>query len=464
VSVGLKLPTKTRKVSWGAVAHTAGPILIASVVVIWLALYFVQPAPPRTLTIATGPTGSAFELAAERYRTVLARNGITLQVLPSQGSLDNLKRLSDPHSGVDIALVQSGIKQAGESADLESLGSMFYEPLMIFYRGAQPMARLSELRGKRVAVGPSGSGTRYIAQALLAANSIEADSTQLLSLEGEAARTALLKREADAIFLTGDSASAAMIRQMLHSDGIRLFDFARADAYQRRFPYLHKLVIPAGGFDLGEDLPAMDLNLLAPTVELLAHPSLHPALCDLLIEAAFEVHGRATPLQAAREFPKPIAHDFPLSSSAARYYKSGDRNLAYRFLPFWLASLVNRLIVMLVPLIVVVIPGLRYLPQLYRWRIDSRIHQRYGELMDLERESLSVELSDERRATLIERLNEIERSIIAHKTPGSHAEQLYLLRQHISFVRQHLSPETVRSVVHRELPLPPRRASSEASA
>jgi len=255
---------------------------------------------------------------------------------------------------------------------------------------------------------------------------------------------ALLRNQVDAIFLTGDSASTATILEMLHAEGIRLFDFSQADAYVRRFPYLNKLVVPAGAFDLGEDLPPSEVNLLAPTVEMVAHSDLHPALCDLLIEAAFQVHGHASVLQSAGQFPNPLMHTFPLSPEAARYYKSGDKSFTYRYLPFWLASLVDRVIVILLPILVVVVPGLRYLPQLYRWRIDSRIHRRYGELMAVERESLG-KLSEERRAALLEQLGQIERAVIARKVPGSHAEQVYLLRQHIGFVRRRLAGSGLQS-------------------
>jgi hypothetical protein len=241
----------------------------------------------------------------------------------------------------------------------------------------------------------------------------------------------------DAIFLTGDSAAPATIRELLHAEGIRLFNFSQADAYVRRFPYLNKLELPSGAFDLGQNLPSSRINMLAPTVELVSHSGLHPALCDLLIEAAFEVHGHASLLQNAGQFPSAVAYAFPISTEAQRYYKSG-KSFSYRFLPFWLASLLNRTLVVLVPICVVVIPGLRYLPQLYSWRINSRIHRRYGELMALEREALG-ELSPERRAALLERVEEIEKSVITAKMPGSHAEQLYGLRQHIRFVRENLA-------------------------
>ena len=434
----LRLPLKITVVSWWALAQTLGPFLLLAALSLWAAVHFVRSAPPHTLIMSGGPKGSTFATNAEKYRKILARNGIELKIIESEGSLENLNRLADPKSHVDIALVQSGLPANSETNDLESLGSMFYQPLTIFYRSSKPLLRLSELRSQRIAIGPEGSGTRFLALALLKANEIVPQGpTRLLDLEGEAARTALLNRQVDAVFLTGDSASPATTVEMLHTEGIRLFDFSQANAYVRRFPYLNKLVVPAGAFDIGEDIPSFDINLLAPTVELVAHSNLHPALCDLLIEAAFEVHNHASVLQTAGQFPSPVAHTFPISSEAARYYKSGDRSFTYRYLPFWLASLLNRTLVVLVPIFVVVIPGLRYLPQLYSWRINSRIHRRYGELMAVERETLGS-VSEDRRAALLDRLTEIERSIITHKVPGSHAEQIYLLRQHIGFVRENL--------------------------
>jgi TRAP-type uncharacterized transport system substrate-binding protein len=452
----LKLPQIPR-ISWRDLAITLGPVLIVSVAAIAAALHFVRPAPPSSLTIASGPEGSNFRTVAEAYRTILGRNGIKLVILPTQGSQENLNLLSDPSSGIDIALVQGGVKGSGSTDDLVSLGSMYYQPLTVFYRTQKPMLLLSELKGKRIAIGGEGSGTRFLALAMLKANGIEADdaATPLLDLEGEAARKALLSHQVDAIFLSGDSAGVQTLREMLHTPGIRLFDFVQADAYVRRFRYLSKLPIPAGAFDLGENLPREPLTLLAPTVELLAHSELHPALSDLLIETAREVHGRATLLQEPGEFPAPLQHDYPISDDALRYYKSGKSTM-YRYLPFWLASLLNRAVVVLVPIVVVLIPGLRIVPELYGWRINNRISRRYGELMALERAALEP-MSAEQRAELVERLQEIEDSIIGGKIPGAYANQIYILRRHIRFVRERLSPGTAGA----EEPVPPDRENDD---
>ena len=445
------LPSRQGNVSWWAFAQTVVPLVLVCVAIVWALLHFVHSAPPHTLTITSGPKGSNFESIAQRYGRILAKNGIKLNVLQSQGSLENLQRMTDPKSHVDIALVQSGVTTNPDlDDDLESLGGMFYQPLLIFYRSPRPLTRLSELTSQRIAIGPEGSGTRFLALALLKANGIEPGGlTTLTSLEGEAARTALLHKQVDAIFLTGDSASAATLREMIHTDGIRLFEFPQADAYVRRFAYLSKLTLPAGAFDLGENLPPENMSLLAPTVELVAHSNLHPALTDLLIEAATQVHGRASLLQTAGQFPNPSIHTFPISAEAARYYKEGDRSFIYRYLPFWLASLVSRLLIVIVPLFVIIVPSLRYLPLLYRWRIDTRIHHRYGELMELERETLGP-LSEERRTELLGRLAAIEKSVISRRMPGSHAEQVYILREHIDFVRKKLTGDPTPPVhVHR---------------
>jgi TRAP-type uncharacterized transport system substrate-binding protein len=414
------------------------PVALASIIAIAVALHFVQPAPPSTITISSGPDESSFRSVAEKYRSILARNGIELKVLPSQGSLENLRRLTDPKGQVDVGLVQGGIAAGSNIDKVVSLGSVFYEPIAIIYRNSRPIHRLSELKGKRIAIGPEGSGTRFLALALLKANDVQPGGpTKLVDLAGEPAFEALLKHQIDAAFLMGDSASPGTIRQMLHTKGVHLFNFPQADAYLRRFRYLSKLEFPPGSFDLGENLPPKPLVMLAPTVELVARAKLHPALSDLLIEAAQEVHGRATLMQRAGEFPAPLQHEYRISADAIRYYKSG-KSFAYRHLPFWLASLADRIVVMLVPIILVLIPGLRLIPNLYGWRIRRRIYHRYGELMALERAALGS-ASPEDRASLLAHLDEIEKSVITRKIPGSFADEAYVLRQHIDFVRERLT-------------------------
>ena len=428
---------KISRISWRDLALTVGPFVLLVLVAFWIALRFVRPAPPDTIVMTSGTEGSIYHMSAERYRQILARQGVTLKVLTSEGSLDNLKRLSDPQFKVDIGFVQGGLANLGDSSRLVSLGSVFYQPVLVFYRAPRPISRLSELQGKRVSIGRPGSGTRVLAETLLKANGIEpGGATPLLDFEGKAAADALVQNRADAVFLMGDSATPASMRDMLHTSGVRLFDFVQGDGYVRRFRYLSKLELPPGSLDLGKNTPPETLTIVAPTVELIARSNLHPALSDMLIEAAREVHGRATVLQKAGEFPAPLEHEYPVSDDAKRYYQSG-KSFAYKHLPFWLASLVDRALVMLVPIIVVLIPGLRIVPWLYRWRVNARIYRRYAELMALERVAFG-QTTPEQRAGLLKRLDEIERRTVTGKLPASVAEQLYVLRQHIHFVRSRI--------------------------
>jgi len=430
---------KISRISWRDAALTYGPFLLLTIVVLWITLHFVRPAPPTTIVMTSGADGSMFELYAGRYAKILARQGVTLKILPSQGSLENLKRLSDPGVKLDVGFVQGGIASLGDANNLVSLGSVFYVPVLVFYRAPQPIKLLSELDGKRIAIGREGSGARVLAETLLKANGIEAGGkSKLLDLEGQAAQDALVKGEVDAAFVMGDSATPATMRALLHTSGIRLFDFVQGDAYIARFRYLSELELPPGSLDLGKNTPSQTLTMLAPTVELIARPSLHPALSDMLIQAAQEVHGRATLLQKAGEFPAPLEHEYRVSDDAMRYYKSG-KSFAYQHLPFWLASLVDRLVIVLVPLAVVLIPGAKVVPWLYKWRINARIYRRYAELMALERMAFG-ETTATQRADLLKRLDEIERRIVTDKLPASAAEQLYVLRQHIQFVRSRISP------------------------
>ncbi len=425
------------QVSWRDFIAAVLPLLLITLLAVWAGFKFIRPAPPDTIIVTGGAKGSSFANAAEKYRAILERNGVKLQILESEGSLDNLRRLRDPAFKVDVGFVQGGLVVDGDAGDLVSLGSLFYVPLVVFYRGEQPIERLSEFKGKRLAIGREGSGTHFLNVLLLRANGVDKTTSTLLDLSGADAAQALLERKIDAALLMGDAATPEIMRKLVHTRGIHMMDFKQADAYSRRFRYLSKLELPMGSIDFAKNMPEQTMTLIAPTVELVARPDLHPALSDLLVEAARETHGRATLLQRAGEFPAPLEHEYPISGDAARYYKSG-KGFWYRYLPFWLASLVDRTMVVLVPIVVVLIPGVKLVPALYRWRIRTRIYKRYGELMALEREMLN-QTTPEQRTGLGKRLDEIEKRVNGSKMPLPFADQFYVLREHINFVRRRLA-------------------------
>jgi TRAP transporter TAXI family solute receptor len=428
--------------SWRDVLFTLAPVAVLLATATWAVLRFVRPAPPSVVTISTGREGSTFQRAAERYAAAFARNGITLRLERSNGSLENLRRLANPAGGVDVGFVQVGVKlpdpAPGEARrELVSLGTIARQPVYVLVRAATPPTQLSALAGKRLVVGPEGSGTRVLALSLLKANGIEPGAgTTLLDLDPELVGDALEKGEIDAAFLMGDSASPRVIRAIIQRPGIHVVQLSQVEAYLRRFQDLDRIVIPMGAYDLAKNLPATDLELLASSVELLARPDLHPAVSDLLLETMRDVHGRPFLLQKAGEFPAPREHDVPLGADARRYYESGKRWL-YRVLPFWAASLADRFVMVLVPLLLLVFPVFRLVPTVYTWRIRLRLYRIYASLLELERDVLARAAED--RAALLGRLDGIEQRADALKLPLNFADQFYVLREHIAFVRQRLA-------------------------
>ena len=412
-------------------------VLVLVGVGLFLVYWFIQSAPPRTLVVTSGPPGSTFQRFADSYAKLLAKKGVTLQVRPSQGSLENLQRLKAAKREVDIGFVLGGVAEDTDLGELESLGSVAHQPLWIFYRGTKRISRLSELAGLRIAVGAPGSGTRALALTLLQAFGLTATQATFLDNDADTAATGLQEGKLDAVFLVGDSAPLQTLRTLLRSPDVQLYSFAQADAYVRRRDYLSKIVLPQGSIDLGKNLPAQDVVMIGPTVELVARKGLHPALTDLLLEAAQDVHGKSSLLQRRGEFPVPLEHEFTLNEDALRYYKSG-KGLLYRTVQsFWLASLINRVLVVFVPALLVLIPALRLLPIVYRWTIQLRIIRCYRPLLLLERD-VAGPLTREQSAEMLRRLDAIDEAVNHLKVPASFANQFYVLRGHIAFVRDRL--------------------------
>lgn len=416
-------------------------VLLVGLILFLAVFWFFYSAPPKKITITSGFAGSTFETNAIRYSHTLASNRVTLKILSSEGSLKNFERLSDSNYPVDVGFIQSGMTNRPNGRKLMSLGSVAFQPLLVFYRSNAPAGLLSDFKGKRLAIGSVGSGTHSLALTLLGLNGIApGGSTSLLEIEAADAAKALIEGKLDAAFLMGDSASPQVMRQLLQTPGIELFDFTQADAYTRRLSYLNKLIFPKGAIDFGKNIPSHDVALVAPTIELVAVANLHPALVDLVIEAAQEVHGTSGLFKRKGEFPAPMEHDFPISSEAARYYKSG-KSFLYRYLPFWLASLVNRLVVAFIPAVVLLIPVIRLVPTLLRLRVKLQLIRWYRGLLVIDRE-LRLNGAQDKRRGLLEQLKVIEDGVNRMRVPASFADQFYGLRGHIDLVRAQLTPES----------------------
>ena len=413
---------------WLAAAGTA-VVLLATFAA---AIYFTKPAPPDTIVMATGTTDSGYHMFGLRYREILARDNVTVVLRNTAGSQENLNLLTDEDSDLDVGFFQGGSGYAANAPNLVSLGAVYYEPLWIFYRGAQ-VNDLAGLHGKKLAIGPPQSGTHALSLQLLAVNGVVLPPTQLLPIGDRAANDALLRGEVDAVFLVAPPESP-LVTQLITARGIRLLSLGLADAYTRRFSFLSKVVLPRGVFDFIHNIPARDITLVSPTANLLAKRDLHPALAYLLMRAATEIHSGSALLNKAGEFPAPLDADFPISEEAKRYYRSGPPFLQ-RYLPFWAAVLVDRLWLTLLPLLAVIVPLMRLVPFAYRWRVRSRIYRRYGELKEVELE-LEHNATPEKLKALLLRLEEIDRAVNRVPMPLAYADQLYMFRQNINLVRQ----------------------------
>ena len=408
------------------------PLLGIVVAAFWIAYHFVKPAPPDTFVLATGREDGAYHAMGRRYRELLGREGIAVVLKSSVGSVENLKNLADKDSDVEIAFVQAGDGDADDYPGLVSLGSVYYEPVWIFYRGAKLGDQLRRLSGKRIAIGAAGSGTQRLATQLLLVNQAWGPPTKIVDLGGDAAAEALLHGEIDAVFLVGPP-DAPVIRGLLLAADVRLMSFDRTTAYAKVFPFLSAVTLAQGTIDLVRDIPARDVMLLAPTANIIAKETLHPALIDLVMQAMAEIHSGIGILHRAGDFPAVRSHDFPLSPEAQRFYKSGPPFLQ-RYLPFWAATLADRIIVLLVPLLAVLVPVLRFAPSLYAWRVRARIYRWYGELKFLElelRETFDASRVPEYR----QRLDKLEEVAHTRPIPLAFTDQVYTLRQHINLVR-----------------------------
>jgi len=416
-----------------------GPAVLLACIALFITYQFVDPAPPDRITIATGGPNGAYYTYGQRYREILARDGVMLEVLETAGSLENIELLESSDAGVDAAFVQGGTGGHARGNTLESLASLYYEPIWVFLNETITFAQPSDIVGKRMSIGPQGSGTRALVLELSRDAGIGGGDFAISDLQGQAAVDALRDGSLDMMMLVA-SAESELVQELLRADNVKLLSFARADAYTRRHRYLSKLTLPEGAIDLSGNLPPNDVRLLAPTANLVADADLHPALVDLLLEAANEVHSGGGLFERPGAFPSPRFLVFPLSEEARRYFRSGPPFLR-RTLPFWAATLIDRLTLMLLPLIAIIIPLMRIMPPIYKWRVRRRVYKWYKQLRKLERQTQDG-VHDDDLAQYHSELDRIDSEVKKVKIPWAYAEELYQLRLHIRYVREGLDKQS----------------------
>ncbi len=417
-------------------AAVVAVVVAAALAVTW---QFIEPAPPERIVIATGSASGAYHAAARQYAEHFREAGIELVVRETAGSIENYALLGADDSLVEAAIVQGGTAPTEEKQRkaLAAVASLYLEPMWVFYRGEQELGLLGQLGGRRIAIGPEGSGARALAMELLNASGAlgEEHGTALLDLGGAQAAAALREGSIDAaIFVMAPTAPDLV--DLLATPGVRLMSLEQVQAYARRFRYLSPVTLYRGSLDLARDLPRQDVQMVAPAAVLVTRKGLHPAVIVLLAEAAVEVHRSGDLLSEPGTFPKASLTELPVSDQA-RYYLTHGPNFLRRILPFWLAALINRFIILLIPLFVVLLPLLRLTPPLYRWSIRSRIYRWYARLREIDERLRGTPASEQVRQDL-ELLEQLEHELGGVKVPLSYMDEFYSLRLHLAYIRSRL--------------------------
>lgn len=418
---------------WLLILATIG-VTVAAVALVVAGLSLIDPAPPKQIVISTGPEGGAAHRAAERYRAILARDGVKVVLKNSTGAVENLARLRSAASGVTAAFLQTGTADESDSEIISAIAGLYVEPVWVFVRAGRGATEIRDLKGLRIAVGGLGSGSRRVAMALLPRFGINADNTRFVDVSGLTAASAIRRPSTDEgavdamLVVTGEE--SPVVQSLLKDKTLSLMSVAQAHAVSRQFTWLNTTTLVRGIVDLERNVPATDVELVAAISQLMVRSDTHPAIATLLAQAAGEVHRNAGWFSRAGDFPNTKGLDVPVSEDAARYFRSG-KPLLQRYLPFWLVVWVERALVILVPLLALLLPASQVLPPLYRWRMRSRIYRWYRELRAIEREFKTrgdMAHAEARIAALYSRVAEVE-------VPPPFQRELFDLREHIDEVR-----------------------------
>jgi len=409
-------------------------ILLVSVVSLVLIYFF--PAPPSKVVMATAFKGASFEYYGRQYRDIFKRSHVELELRETAGAVENITLLLDAKSDVQIAFVTGGVSNGKLARGLLSLGTVYNQPFWIFYSSAEPIDQLSQLKGKRIAVGPEGSATRLTAEKILSKGGVNSQTATLLPFAGLAAVKAMKDEKVDAVWIIG-APDATAVQSFLRDPNVRLLGFPLAEAFTRIYPDLIRLVLPKGVIDIDRVIPADDVPLIGTTTKVLVRNDLNPEIVQLLLQTMVETHSGPEIFQRAGEFPNSTDAEYPVTSTAIDFYKNGP-SFFQRHLPLWLTVHVQRAIAVLVTLVAVGLPLFHYLPVFYRWGMQRRLLYWYGQLKALET-SFDAEASD---GQLFEKRIEIERiddTVSRIRFPLALSNQLYELRSHIDIVRRKIA-------------------------
>jgi hypothetical protein len=419
---------------------SAGPVVFLVIGLLVAAYWWLQPQPPKQVTLATGPAGSAYAAFGKHYADAFRSSGIEVIQSPTDGSLDNLQLLRSGKA--DVAFVRGGSADPAkdEEAGLISLGGLFFEPLWFFYRTdaareidhkTARLTSLTQFRDLRINVDKAGSGVPDIMDRMFRANDMNPAKLNISHLEQQPATEALLAGMVDVIVLAS-APESPLVQQLLRSPDIRLMDFVQSDAYSRRFPFLQPVTLPRGVVDLSTDLPSRNVTLLAAATSLLAREETHPAIRQLFAQSAQSIHGGAGWFNRAREFPNTRTSELPVSPEGDRAI-NGTPPFWQRYLPFWASNLIERMWLVLGGLLVLMLPLSRVVPPLYQFRVRRRVFRWYARLRDVENKLVAHKGEHD---ALLKELDDLDRLVNKVAVPLSYADELYALRNNIDAVRK----------------------------
>ncbi len=418
---------------WAERIGLFGPAGLLTLLAFVAAYHFVAPSPPRHIVMATGAPDGVYHYYGRLYRDLLAKEGIEVRLVETPGAVANIELLS--RGAADVGFVQGGTRDDGGETPLRSLASLYFEPVWVFARRELGAARLADLQGRRVAIGLEGSGTRAIARQLLADIGLDETGVAMSPLGGSEAIAALRDGKLDAAFLIAP-ANAPALRALLADAALMLLPIDRAAAYRLQHRFLSLLTLPEGALDLKADLPGADTLVIAPAANLVVRDEFHPALAELLLIEARKIHGYAGVFEEAGEFPSRQHLEYPIADAAQRFFDNGPSFLQ-RYLPFWAANLIDRLKIMLLPLVALAYPLFKVIVPAYDWRMRSRINRWYKTLQALEHHLEAGATPEELRGHLAA-LETLEHQVRRQIVPVAYGNDLYSLRGHILMLREEL--------------------------
>ena len=410
------------------------PALTILLVILIVAVWVADPAPPRHVVMATGPAGSSNQMLGQRYQQYFAQRGITLELVATEGSVENVHRLQDLQDKVMAGFVMAGAAPH-HAKGIQTLGSINYQPLWCFYRSPVPLpirARETLILSHNVNMGTPNSGTHLLMQEMLKLNHITGDLSKFKQHADEQAIELLRDGQLDSVCIV-DTYESPNVQKLLKIEGLQLSEFERAEAYARMVPAIEMVTIPEGALDLPNNRPLASSPMIATTTEILIDERLHPAIQTLFLMAAKDINGKESFFSKEGQFPVFMDSTQHRSKEAEIFYEKGTP-LLMEVLPFWLAEFIRRLFVTLLPFFAVAYPVIRSMPNYHKNRVRGKINRMYGALKFFE-QSLVSAYDPAQKTNYLAQLDSMEREALGMKVPKSVASDYYTLRSSIDFVR-----------------------------